>query len=167
MQSRAGGVPIVIPLLAKAERIRPLVESLDGLLLTGNNSDLNPSLYEASRQDACGPIQPLREAMDFFLLETTMKRKIPILAICFGLVPERLFGRSLIQDIPSAVGHSILHSNPQSNGVPCHKIRISSGSVLESMAGGADAVVNSTHHQAVDQPGRGVKFDCPSSGRRD
>jgi putative glutamine amidotransferase len=154
----AGGLPVVIPLLAKAERTRPLVENLDGLLLTGNNSDLNPSLYEASRQDACGPIQPLREGMDFFLLETAMKRKIPILAICFGVQSLNVFlGGSLIQDIPSAVGDSILHSNPQSSGVPCHKIRISAGSVLEAMAGGAEAMVNSTHHQAVDRLGRGVK----------
>jgi putative glutamine amidotransferase len=154
----AGGMPVVIPLLEETERLRPLVENLDGLLLTGNSSDLDPSLYGASRLDTCGPVQALRDRVDFFLLETAMRHKIPILAICFGTQSLNVFlGGSLIQDIPSTVADAILHSNPQSNGVPCHKIRISPGSVLEDLAGGVEAMVNSTHHQAVDRLGRGLK----------
>src|SRR5512139_3190696 len=63
----AGGLPIMIPLIAEPESMRPLIENLDGLLLTGNNSDLAPSLYGASRLDACGPVQAMRDRVDFFL----------------------------------------------------------------------------------------------------
>ena len=132
----AGGLSITIPLLEESDRVRPLVENLDGLLLTGNNSDLDPSLYGASRLATCGPVQPLREHMDFSLLETAMKCNIPILAICFGVQSLNVFlGGSLIQDIPTMIGGAILHSNPGSNGVPCHPIRISRGSILEELAG--------------------------------
>lgn len=154
----AGGLPVMIPLLAAVESVRPLAEKLDGLLLTGHNSDVDPSLYGAVRTDACGPVQPLRDRMDFFLLEAAMRRQIPILAICFGIQSLNVFlGGSLIQDIPTAVGTAIRHSNPESKGVPSHGIRISSGSVLEQIAGRTEAMVNSTHHQAIEQPGRGLE----------
>jgi len=154
----SGGLPITIPLLAEPGMMGPLAESLDGLLLTGNNSDLDPSLYGAPRSDACGPTQPTRDRMDFFLLEQAMRREIPVLAICFGIQSLNVFwGGSLIQDIPAAVNTSIRHSHPESKGSPTHKIRIAPGSVLEQVAGGLDAMVNSTHHQAIERPGTGLE----------
>ena len=63
------------------------------------------------------------------------------------------FGGSLIQDIPTTIDTPIQHSKGQSKSPPSHEIAISSGSVLEPIAGGLDAVVNSTHHQAVERPG--------------
>ncbi len=150
----AGGLPIIFPLLAEPEAVRPLAGKLDGILLTGNKSDLDPTLYGAKRLDVCGPIQPFRDRMDFLLLETAMSRKIPVLAICFGVQSLNVFlGGSLIQDIPTAIDSSIRHSNPESQGGPSHAIRISSGSILEKIAGGLEAMINSTHHQAIERPG--------------
>jgi putative glutamine amidotransferase len=154
----AGGLPIIIPLISAPQSVHPLADRVDGILLTGNHSDLDPALYGTGRLDACGPTEPFRDRMDFFLLETAMSRKIPILAICFGMQSLNVFlGGSLVQDIPTAIGSSIRHSNPESKGSPCHPILISSGSVLEEIAGGLDAMVNSTHHQAIERPGSGLK----------
>jgi putative glutamine amidotransferase len=154
----AGGLPIIIPLLSDARRMESLADKLDGLLLTGNDSDLDPGSYGAPRQNVCGPVQPLRDQTDFALLEMATRRKIPILAICFGAQSLNVFlGGSLIQDIPTMVGRSIRHSERGSDGIPCHKIRIAPGSALEQLAGGVETTVNSTHHQAVDRPGRGLR----------
>jgi putative glutamine amidotransferase len=154
----SGGLPVMIPLLSSPESIHDLAERLDGILLTGNSSDLDPALYDAPRLDACGPTQPLRDVMDFFLLETAMKREIPILAICFGIQSLNAFlGGTLIQDIPTAINTPIRHSDPGSKGSPSHKIRISSGSILETLAGGLDSAVNSTHHQSIERPGVGLE----------
>jgi putative glutamine amidotransferase len=153
----AGGLPIMIPLFGGAGRMEPLIYRLDGILLPGNDSDLDPSLYGACRQDVCGPAQASRDETDFFLLKIALKRKIPVLAICFGAQSLNVFlGGSLIQDIPTTVGVSVQHSNRERED-PRHKIHISAGSVLERLAGGLEATVNSTHHQAVDRPGRGLK----------
>jgi putative glutamine amidotransferase len=153
----AGGMPVIIPLLANARSVLSLVEDLDGILLPGSNSDLDPSLYGASRSDACGPAHPLRDQMDLFLLETAVRCKIPVLAICFGIQSLNVFfGGSLIQDIPTIIGTSIRHNNPESRGLPCHKIEISPGSVLEDVTGGLEVMVNSTHHQAIERPGQGL-----------
>jgi len=51
---------------------------------------------------------------------------------------------------------AIRHNKGQSQDAPSHKIAISAGSILEPIAGGPDAVVNSTHHQAVEHPGKGL-----------
>jgi len=154
----SGGFPVLIPLLDSVDSAIPIAEKLDGILLTGSNSDLDPGLYGALRLDVCGPAQPLRDRMDYALLETGMRRRIPVLAICYGIQSLNAFlGGSLIQDIPAAISTPIRHSNPESKGSPTHRIRIAAGTVLEQAAAGVEAMVNSTHHQAVDRPGRGLE----------
>jgi putative glutamine amidotransferase len=154
----AGGVPVIIPLIASAEPVEKIAGTLDGVLLTGSQSDMEPGLYHQPRSNACGPNQPLRDRMDFLLLESAFKRKIPILAICFGIQSLNVFlGGSLIQDIYAAINTPIRHSRLNPNDFPSHEIMISHGSLLEEIAGGRKFTVNSTHHQAVDRPGRGLE----------
>jgi putative glutamine amidotransferase len=154
----AGGMPVMIPLLDPPESLHPLVENLDGVLLTGHHSDVDPGLYGAPRLEACGKAQPLRDRMDFCLLEAAMRRQIPVLAICFGIQSLNVFlGGSLIQDIQTAIDTKIRHSNPESKGAPSHEIQISPGSLLERLAGGLRPMVNSTHHQSVERVGRGLE----------
>jgi putative glutamine amidotransferase len=78
----AGGCPVIIPLLEDTRAIGLAAGLLDGILLTGSDSDVDPSLYGAGRSARCGPSQPLRDRIDFFLVETAFKCRIPILAIC-------------------------------------------------------------------------------------
>jgi putative glutamine amidotransferase len=155
----SGGVPILIPLLEISDAAAPIIDRLDGILLTGCNSDLDPALYGEPRMEACGPTQPLRDRMDFYLLEAAFKRKLPVLGICFGIQSLNVFlGGSLVQDIPSYQESRIRHSIPEPKGCLNHEIEISAGSVLERIAGGLKAVVNSSHHQAVKRPGQGLEI---------
>lgn len=154
----AGGTPVIIPLADAAERMLPVVEKLDGILLTGNDSDVDPSLYGAARSPRCGAAQPLREKMDFVLLESAFRRRIPVLAVCFGIQSLNVFcGGSLIQDIPESVGTDVRHNRLESGEAAFHKVNVSSGSVLEQIAGGTDAMVNSTHHQAIEHAGKNLE----------
>jgi putative glutamine amidotransferase len=156
--AEAGGVPIILPLLATTESARSTAEKLDGILLTGSNSDLDPSLYGALRSDKCGRTQPLRDQMDFFLLEIALRRRIPILAICYGIQSLNVFyGGSLIQDIAASVDSPLRHNNPGSKNPASHKICIHSGSILEKIAGGTEIMVNSTHHQAIERSGKNLE----------
>src|SRR5262249_31554207 len=81
----AGGIPVIIPLLEKPSSIRGLAQSLDGIPLTGSSSDIDPQEYGSDREPVCGPVQPLRDQTDFQLLDIALKRKRPVLGICFGL----------------------------------------------------------------------------------
>jgi putative glutamine amidotransferase len=155
--AEAGGVPLMIPLVAAAQSMRNIVEYLDGILLTGNASDLDPLLYGMPKMDVCGSVQPLRDRMDFFLLSMAITRKIPVLAICYGLQSLNVFlGGSLIQDIPTSLDTSILHSDPETPGGSSHEIEISEGSLLSQIVGRLSVRVNSSHHQAVARAGQGL-----------
>lgn len=127
----AGGTPVILPLLEDPGSLRPVVDRLNGVLLTGSNSDVDPARYGAQRIPECGPAQPLRDKTDFFLLEAAFERKIPVMAICFGLQSLNVFlGGSLVQDIPSAIRTDIRHSKPRSQGRPSHPVEIEAASFL-------------------------------------
>jgi len=160
----AGGLPLILPLVASASTLRSFAERLEGVLLTGSHSDVDPALYRAIRSDACGPVHPLRDQTDFFLLQTALERKIPVLAICYGIQSLNVFlGGSLIQDIPTSMDTRIRHNSPDSGGDPCHEVLISRGSILDQIAGSGVIGVNSTHHQAVARPGHGLEVIARAS----
>ncbi len=162
----AGGVPLILPLLGSALCFHYLAERLDGILLTGSSSDVDPALYGAVRSRLCGPIHVQRDEMDFFLLQTALRRRIPVLAVCYGMQSLNVYlGGSLIQDIATCIGSSVRHNSKDSNGLACHKIEISAGSFLEAIAGGREICVNSTHHQALDRIGCGLKVIARSCDR--
>lgn len=154
----AGGIPVILPLLADPETLRRAVASLDGILLTGSGTDVDPARYGAERDAGCGPVQPLRDSTDILLLELAEERRLPVLAICYGMQALNVYrGGTLIQDIPSAVETGIAHQNPGSKGRPSHPIAILPGTILADLAGGSTATVNSTHHQAADRIGAGLE----------
>ena len=81
---------------------------------------------------------------------------MPLLAICRGVqVLNVATGGTLVQDVPSQHPSDLNHSIEVPKNAPAHGIRVEPGSRLASALGGrpaADAcVVNSRHHQAVDQ----------------
>ncbi len=154
----AGGIPVIVPLLENPQAIREIAKRLDGVLLTGSSSDVNPQRYGVARESGCGPIQPLRDETDFVLLDVVFKHKKPLLGICFGMQSLNVFlGGSLIQDIATSIQTNILHDNAASEGRPSHEVEIAPSSVLGKLAGGTRSMVNSTHHQAVNRIGSGLE----------
>ncbi len=152
----AGGVPLLLPLLRDPGHLGAAAGAFDGILLTGNNADVDPARYGAAREAACGPLQPLRDQTDFALLEAARRARIPVLAICYGIQSLNVFmGGSLIQDIPSYIGGAVRHSQPRARYA--HSVDFASGSLLNQLAEAGGARVNSTHHQALERVGDGLE----------
>jgi putative glutamine amidotransferase len=152
----SGGTPLLIPLLNDPGPLKSMVRAFDGILLSGSNSDVDPSLYGAEREPECGPCQPLRDQTDFFLLEAAHEQRIPVLAICFGIQSLNVFkGGTLIQDLPSRVGTAVTHGGSISRFA--HTVEFARDSILEDLAGGTVAQVNSSHHQALEILGAGLE----------
>ncbi len=160
----AGGIPIHIPLIPKPEYLNALSDRLDGLVLSGSNSDLDPDLYGEEPHPKLGPIFPERDETDMILLELAEATALPVLAICFGMQSLNVSrGGSLIQDIESQIASPIKHEQGQVYYRPSHSIKIDPDSLLAQLAGGNSVRVNSSHHQAIANVGRDLRVVATST----
>src|SRR5262245_7901464 len=81
----AGGAPIHISLIPNPDYIATVIENLDGLLLPGSDSDVDPLLYGQEPLRALGPVHPIKDKTDLMAIAAAEKKGIPILGICFGM----------------------------------------------------------------------------------
>lgn len=160
----AGGVPVHIPLIPEAELIEAFVERLDGVLLPGSASDVDPLRYGREPHTRLGPVHPLKDETDLLVLKEVEERRLPLLAICFGMqVWNVQRGGSLIQDIASEVPKAHKHEQGAPRDRRSHRVRIRPESLLSSLAEEASVLVNSHHHQALERLGEGLQASAWSS----
>lgn len=159
---KAGAEPIEVSLGLGSDDLEKLALTLDAVLLPGSPADVDPSLYHASRHKKCNESDQDRERTDFALLDHALKEHKPVLAICYGVQSMNAFlGGSLIQDIQSELGTEIQHSwNSRDQGAPepFHTAHFEPGSRLARSAQAQEAIVNSSHHQSILEPGRNLRI---------
>jgi putative glutamine amidotransferase len=151
----AGGAPVHISLIPRQEYIASLMEGLDGILLPGSDSDVDPLLYGHDPHPKLGSVHPLKDQTDALVLEEIERRGTPLLAICFGMqILNVARGGTLIQDILSEMPEAIKHQQGAPRDRRSHRVRLLEGSILAQLAGTETALVNSHHHQAIETVGR-------------
>ena len=149
-----GGIPVHISLIPKTDYIDSVVAQLDGILLPGSDSDVDPLRYGQQPHPQLGTVQTIKDETDLLVIAAAERSRIPIFAICFGMqVLNVSRGGSLIQDINSQVPGAIKHEQGPPRDRPSHRIRMSENTRLSDVAGALDALVNSHHHQAVESLG--------------
>ena len=162
----AGGQPVEISLSLDANELRRAAESVDAFVLPGSNCDVAPARYHAQPHPLAGSVDALRERTDAALLEEAFRTGKPVLGICYGMQYLNVFlGGTLVQDIASEIGPSIehvWHKEIAGTEEPYHAIEIMPGSRLEELTGAPTADVNSSHHQSVLEPGRGLRVSARS-----
>ncbi len=151
----AGGLPVHIPLIPKADFINGIVDSLDGLLLPGSDSDMDPQRYGREPHPRLGSVHPIKDETDLLALERVEDRGMPLFAICFGIQSLNVSrGGTLIQDILSQHPDAIKHEQGAPRDRHSHRVRVLEDSILGQLAGSESAPVNSHHHQAIETVGR-------------
>jgi putative glutamine amidotransferase len=142
----AGGVPVrLTPSRPRAPR------PLDGVII-GGGDDIEPRHY-AGFDDGTGDFDPARDAMELRVIRRALRLRLPILGICRGsqLINVAL-GGNLYQDIR---GRRRLTSN-RGTVLPRKRVSLKRSSRLRRITGVTRLRVNSLHHQAVRQLGRGM-----------
>jgi len=151
----AGGLPVHIPLIPSDGFVDDVMAGLDGLLLPGSDSDVDPLRYGREPHPQLGSVHPEKDATDLLALRVAEERAMPVFAICFGLQSLNVSrGGTLIQDIASQHPEAIKHEQGAPRDRPSHKVRILEGSTLSALAEGDHVAVNSHHHQAIETVGR-------------
>lgn len=156
---RAGGIPIIVPLIDDLSMLRKLYEQCDGLLLPGGN-DLDPSAYEAEMSSLVRKPSPRRDKQETQLLKWAIEGDKPVLGICRGMqLINTALGGSLHQDISTNITAAHNHeasTHQKSFGRLAHKLKIKPGSRLAQALGTETVDTNTLHHQAVDRLGEGL-----------
>ena len=151
----AGGIPIHIALIPQSEFVSQVVADLDGLLLPGSNSDVDPQRYGREPHPQLGAVHPEKDETDMFALAAAESLALPVFGICFGLQALNVSrGGTLIQDIVSQHADAIKHEQGAPRDRHSHRVRLLEDSIIGQLAKTGTAPVNSHHHQAIENLGR-------------
>jgi microsomal dipeptidase-like Zn-dependent dipeptidase/gamma-glutamyl-gamma-aminobutyrate hydrolase PuuD len=162
---KAGGAPVLIPVITDVTALRHIVAGLDGLIITGG-PDVDPLRYREDPLQALGEVDPLRDEYELKLVKLATDRNIPLLGVCRG---EQLinvfFGGTLYQDIPSQrTGRPLVkHVQKMPGKYPSHTVSVTPGSQLAALTGSGTLRINSFHHQAVKDVAPGFRAVAWSS----
>jgi len=151
----AGGLPIVLPYSEDASAPQEALDLCDGLVITGGAFDIPAELYGAHAGVRMGPLKRGRTAFEQRVLRAALAADVPVLGVCGGMQLLAVeLGGTLFQDIVQEVPGALDHEQRNDPREPGHAARIVPGSELASIVGSSEIEVNSTHHQAVKDPGR-------------
>jgi putative glutamine amidotransferase len=154
----AGGLPLMIPTIADRAVLSEYVGRVDGILLPGSPTDIDPVHYGAAPHEKLGRLYPERDATDFAILDLCAGEDLPILAICFGVQSLNVHrGGSLVQDIPSVVNNAAIHDEKVGKPAAKHLVQVAQDSLIGRLAGRVEVEVNSYHHQSVERLGRDLR----------
>ena len=150
----AGGAPVHISLIPHADYIDTVVYGLDGILLPGSDSDIDPLRYGQQPHPALGSVHKIKDDTDLLIIDAAERKQIPLFAICFGMqVLNVSRGGTLIQDIGSQLPAAIKHEQGVPRDRPSHSVRVAAGNKLNEILKTGDLTVNSHHHQAIETLG--------------
>jgi putative glutamine amidotransferase len=182
---QAGGEAMVVPLDVPNEEIARLVTLAAGILLPGSPADVDPQKYGAAeRHPQTAAADPRRDNADELLLQDAYNLRKPILAICYGLQSLNVWRTgTLVQHLEETP----VQHNARAKGGRAHMVRIDPVSRLAELLTAETQrrrdiqedrpletrnpkletfFVNSSHHQAVQTPGDGLRIAarCPEDG---
>ncbi len=167
----AGGEAVPIPLEKTQDEIAEMLKQCHGVVLPGSPADVDPEKYGKPRHEKTNPADPLRDAADELLLQDAHNMHKPILAICYGLQSLNVWRTgTLHQDIESEVKTSVRHTAGR-RVKRAHRVNVDPASRLARILSDAPGtslspspdftamqmMVNSSHHQAADVVGDGLR----------
>ena len=157
---KAGGEPVLLP-LADPAKLQAILPALDGFVLPGSPADVEPADYGSANRGLSAPADLPREQTDRAILKHAFAEKKPVLAICYGCQLLNVYlGGTLIQDLHAETGTSTAHRKkditPEPAEDPRHAAAFDPASRLASILGSAQGEINSSHHQAIEKPGKNL-----------
>ena len=161
----ANAVPLIIPVLADDLAIDELVDQVDGVLLTGSPSDIEPHHYGGESDDPGALRDPHRDAMTLPIARHALQTGVPLFAICRGFQELNVvLGGTLHQRVKDVPGYHNHKENPQDplevQYGPAHPVVLSEGGLLARLAGSGDVMVNSLHGQGIRKLAAGVTVEA-------
>jgi putative glutamine amidotransferase len=159
----AGAMPVLLPPVG--EGLTALVQRLDGLLLSGSPSNIEPRNYGVDEDLTPGLHDAHRDATTLPVIRAALAHGVPVLAICRGIQELNVArGGTLIQKVQEVAGrhdHRAAGDGPLPEPIDWDhlyrlKHTVSLSGHMARVVGATEIMVNSLHQQAIDRPGEGV-----------
>jgi putative glutamine amidotransferase len=157
---------LLVPALPDLMSAREVAPRLDGLLLTGSPSNVDPGRYgEAGAEDAEGPYDQARDTMSFDLIEAMLDLGKPVVGVCRGFQEINVaFGGALRRDTgrsPQLIDH---HAPSEATFddmfAHVHDVELTPGGLLSQGFGRDRLRVNSVHFQGAGRLGQGLTVEA-------
>ena len=156
----AAALPVLLPPFGPA--MLAALDRLDGLVLSGSPSNVDPELYGISQSLTPGQHDKFRDATTLPLAHEALRRGMPLLAICRGIQELNVaMGGTLHQQVHLLEGR---HDHRAGEGELDylfrlkHTVRLSGQ--LASIVGAETVMVNSLHEQALDRIAAGLEVEA-------
>ena len=161
----AGGLPLVIPALGELIDLDTLLAGIDGLLLTGSPSNVEPHHYSGPASAPGTAHDVSRDATTLPLIRKAVAAGVPVLGICRGFQEMNVaFGGSLhqrVQEVPGMMDHREPADEPvEVQYAPRHAVRVQPGGVLAGLGLPDEIQVNSIHGQGVQRLAPGLRVEA-------
>ena len=162
LMGAAGALPVLLPPVG--EEILRMLDRLDGLLLSGSPSNVEPRLYGVEEDLTPGVHDPRRDATTLPLVRAAIERGVPVLAICRGIQELNVaYGGTLlqkVQEVPGRLDHRWGEAERTAEYWfrPQHSVNVTGE--LARIVGAAEIAVNSLHQQAIDRPAAGLVVEA-------
>jgi putative glutamine amidotransferase len=156
----ASAIPVLLPPFGPA--MLDVLDRLDGVVLSGSPSNVDPELYGAGESLTPGAHDKFRDATTIPLAREALRRGMPLLAICRGIQELNVaMGGTLHQQVHRLEGR---HDHRAGEGELDHLFRLKhtvrlSGQ-LAAIVGAQTVMVNSLHEQALDRVAPGLDIEA-------
>ena len=159
------GIPMILPSLAGLIDLDAVLDRVDGVLLPGSRSNVHPSRYGAEPNPKAEPHDPRRDAVTLPLIQTAIRRGVPLFAICRGMQELNVaLGGTLhseIQELPGRNDHRAPVSDRQDERFAIRQaVQLDPAGALAEILDAHTIQVNSLHRQGVERLGQGLAVEA-------
>jgi len=166
----AGALPLIFAGTPGITDIGALLDTVDGILLTGARANVHPSHFGAEDHPAHEPYDRGRDAVALEVIAACVARGMPVFGICRGLQEMNVaFGGTLhpeIRELPGRMNHRMPrlpngepHPDIEVIFADRHDVRLTPGGVFAKLLGAETIRVNSLHGQGILKPGERVVIE--------
>ncbi len=161
----ADAIPMIVPALPGELDTDDVLAAVDGILLTGSYSNIEPHHYGADPDTHRGDRDPHRDEMMLPLAIRALETGVPLMAVCRGFQELIVaLGGTILRDVAAVDGyHDHLENKEDPLDVqygPSHPVDLTPGGLLNDLAGSDSVMVNSLHGQGVDRLPEGVTVEA-------
>ena len=161
----AEATPVLIPSLGDRVDLDEFIGRLDGILLTGSPSNVEPHRYSGPPSSPGTWHDSHRDDTTLPLIPKVVDAGLPLLGICRGFQEMNVaFGGTLwqkVQEVPGMRDHredTAAELDVQYG--TAHEVELVQGGILRGLAGSERIMVNSLHSQGVQQLGAPLEIEA-------